>query len=141
MKKIQPIDESGRRMAEERYGHLGLTNVSRHGHSQMHRDMRPKFETPNHMADQRRGVQAKHDIGLTPYEKVQDAPGDAAGGTIKHDRSAIHERHHNMDRGAKAAHPDHHHKHVKRDGGYGAKGHSRSGNTPYPGQLNVKGPR
>ncbi len=43
MKKLQPIDEAGRATAHERYG--PVDKKSKHGHSQMHRNMADKFDT------------------------------------------------------------------------------------------------
>lgn len=78
MKKIQPIDETGRRMADERYGHLGMKPITDFGHSQMHRDMRKKFETPSHETDKYSGVKQNHrNHGDTRrhHEGIQRKPG------------------------------------------------------------------
>lgn len=75
MKKIQPIDETGRRMADERYGHLGIEPTTEHGRSHMHRDMRKKFESPSFLADTRRGHQSHHGDTRRHHEGIQRKPG------------------------------------------------------------------
>ena len=123
MKKIQPIDESGRRMAMERYG--DIEDRTKYGHSQMGRDMRPKFETPSYSAEQTarnpdqnyahkasRGVALKHDVALPPAEPAMDAPSGAGGGSIKGAGSHIEARRHGHTRRGAPTH-NHPHSHLK----------------------------